>query len=281
MLGVRGGNEGVVAVSMQTYLNDPQLKMAFLTEITKHEDADAFIKGSYGQMNGTFKGCAIGCSLHSLNILQGKVGKARAERTGDHERYEAELGLPTWFAYLEDHIFETLPNDLATTWPRRLAEAIPVGGVVDDRVLARILCWSLTAPEFGVRYATDREDVRGWIDTVAAYIDADWRGVATADQREAAARDARAATAANLELPVAPLGWLATSPAPASGRPLSRPPGPPGTPGPPGPPGPPGTRRNPRAGRLMPSQQRSRNSCWRLCASCPSLRMVSHEAARD
>ena len=36
---------------MQTYLNRPELKTAFLAEITKHEQQDAFIKGSYGTMN--------------------------------------------------------------------------------------------------------------------------------------------------------------------------------------------------------------------------------------
>ena len=187
---------------MQTYLNDPTLKAAFLAEITKHEEQDQLVKGTYGQMNGAFTGCAIGCALHSLNVLQGKTGKAAADRTGVHARYEQELGLPTWFAYLEDNVFETLPNELAVTWPRRLAEAIPVGAVVDDRVLAQILIWCSSDAEFGARYATDRDDVRAWIDAVAIYIDADSKGEATADQREAAARaawdawDARAARAA-------------------------------------------------------------------------------------
>jgi hypothetical protein len=75
-------------ITQQTYLGDPQLKAAFLAEITKHEDQDALIKGTYGQMNGHFTGCAIGCSLHSLNVLQGKVGKASTEHTGNHARYE-------------------------------------------------------------------------------------------------------------------------------------------------------------------------------------------------
>src|SRR5438034_777684 len=109
---------------LQTYLNDPTLKANFLIEIGKHEQQDQIIKGTYGRMNGMFKGCAIGCALHSLNILQGKTGKASAEATGDHRRYETELGLPLWFAYMEDRLFENLPDELATTWPRRLAEVI-------------------------------------------------------------------------------------------------------------------------------------------------------------
>src|SRR5687768_16046107 len=155
---------------LQAYLNDSKLKADFLREIAKHEAADALIKGTYAQMNGHFKGCAIGCSLYSLNVLQGKKGKDAAKNTGEHYRYEAELGLPTWFAYLEDNIFERLPDELSKTWPRRLAEAIPVGAVIDDAVLAKILVWSLTDAEFGVRFATDQEDTRAWIDAVAQYI---------------------------------------------------------------------------------------------------------------
>ncbi len=177
-------------IEQRSYLDDPALKAAFLMEITKHEEADALAKGTYGKMNGSFKGCAIGCSLHSLNILQGKKGAARHAHTDQHARYEAELGLPTWLAYLEDHIFESLSDEESRTWPREFTEAIPVGVVIPDRLLAKILHWSLVADTYGVRYATDNEDVRAWIDAVAVFIDADSQGNATADQREAAAWDA-------------------------------------------------------------------------------------------
>ena len=181
-----------------TYRNDAALKAAFLAEIMKHEAQDAIIKGTYGRMNSHFRGCAIGCALHSLNILQGKTGPALLEQTGLHQRYEAELGLPTWFAYLEDHLFENLPDNLAKTWPRRLADAIPVGAVVDDVVLAKILRWVLADEEFGVRYATDDPEIRGHIDGVIAGFDAELAtgGQATAEQREAAAWAAWATWAA-------------------------------------------------------------------------------------
>ena len=181
-----------------TYLGDPALKTAFLAEITKHEAQDALIKGTYGEMDGTFKGCAIGCALHSLNVLQGRVGAATAVNTNKHERYEAELGLPSWFAHIEDTIFEQLPLDLAKTWPRRIAAAIPVGAVVDDTVLAKVLRWTLADGEFGVRHATEDKEVRGYIDAVIAGFDSEIAtgGKATAEQRQAAAAaacDARAA----------------------------------------------------------------------------------------
>jgi hypothetical protein len=176
-----------------TYLGKPELKATFLEQITLHETQDAFIKGTYGQMNGHFRGCAIGCSLHSLNVLQGKTDPAEA--IDMHSRYESELGLPTWLAHLEDSIFERLPDALSQTWPRRFAEAIPVGATVDDRVLARILHWCLADAQLGVRTVTDDVEMRGYIDTIATLLDAEANGTATADQREAvrAARIARAA----------------------------------------------------------------------------------------
>ena len=107
-----------------TYHADPQLKAALLAELAKHEAADQFVKGTYGRMNAHFRGCAIGCSLHSLNVI---LGKPEQERTGDHSRYMTELGWPLWLALLEDTVFEHLPEDQAARWPRRLAEAVPVG----------------------------------------------------------------------------------------------------------------------------------------------------------
>ena len=180
----------------RTYLDSEKLKADFLAEIGKHEQLDAVVQGAYdATMGDQFRGCAIGCSLHSLNTISGKPNRA----ISDHARYEEELGLPIWLAYLEDNIFERLPLELAKTWPRRFAEAIPVGAIVEDIVLAKILRWTLADAEFGVRFATDKAEIRGHIDTIVAMFDAEIAGTCTADQREVAARaawDARAAWAA-------------------------------------------------------------------------------------
>jgi hypothetical protein len=178
-----------------TYLNKPDLKAALLIEIAKHEAADQLVKGHYGEMNGQFTGCAIGCSLHSLNLLQGKIGKANGEDAfvGRHDRFPTELGWPLWLAYYEDSIFEGLPQKLAETWPRRLADAVPVGITIPDTVLADLQVWWLTHERFGVRNVTESAEVRGWIDIIAAFIRADSRGEATGEQRETADKAARAA----------------------------------------------------------------------------------------
>ena len=175
--------------TVKAYNEDPAFKAAFLAEIGAHERADALIKGSYSQLNGQFKGCAIGCALHSLHTLQGTLGEKHPY--DDHGKVAADLGWPLWLAYLEDHLFESLPNELSKTWPRRLAEAVPVGAVITDAVLAKILVWSLTADTFGVIHATEDTEVKGWIKAIADGITTEADETSTAEQREAASQAAR------------------------------------------------------------------------------------------
>ena len=108
---------------MKSYLNDTKLKRDFVKEIKWHSDQDKFIKGTYQQgSNGDFKGCAVGCSIHSLNRIKGKKFE-----TDNHKIYETELGIPEWLARLEDTIFEGLPTKEAMEWPLKFSKAIPVG----------------------------------------------------------------------------------------------------------------------------------------------------------
>ena len=156
-----------------TYLGKPDLKVAFLGEIGKHEALDALVKGSYGRMNGHFKGCAIGCSLYSLRVLQGKTPTvaAKAAEKGDHVSVSTELGWPLWLAYMDDNVFEGLPDALSKTWPRRLAEAIPVGVTVPDLVLAKLLRWMLVDDHFGVVKCADTKVTKNAVLGMAALFD--------------------------------------------------------------------------------------------------------------
>lgn len=81
---------------LRAYHSDATLKARFLDEIGQHEAADMLIKGTYGNGLGDcgFRGCAIGCALHSLNKIQGKPESELARHTGDHARYVTDLGLP-------------------------------------------------------------------------------------------------------------------------------------------------------------------------------------------
>jgi len=108
---------------MLSYLNNTKLKRDFVKEIKWHQDQDKTIKGTYQEgTNGDFKGCAVGCSIHSLNRLNGTKFE-----TSKHKVYETALGIPEWLARLEDDIFEGLPTEEALKWPLRFSKAIPVG----------------------------------------------------------------------------------------------------------------------------------------------------------
>jgi len=91
--------------------------------VEKHRIQDQIIQGTYGEEeNGKWKGCAVGCSIHSLNLRLGKDLD-----TSNHKVYETELGIPEWLARLEDRIFEGLPKEEAVLWPGKFLESIQVG----------------------------------------------------------------------------------------------------------------------------------------------------------
>ena len=108
-----------------SYQNDSKLKKMFVAEIVKHREADQIIQGTYGEDNVKFKGCAVGCSIHSLNI---KLGKNYD--TNDHAALAREIlggEQNEWLAQLEDTIFEGLSVEKSKLWPEQFAKAIPVG----------------------------------------------------------------------------------------------------------------------------------------------------------
>ena len=107
-----------------TFLNDHELKSGLLTELAWHREQDKLVKGSYGDQchNGDFRGCAVGCSIHSLNRLKGVKIK-----TNNHRALAGAVGWPLWLLYLEDRFFEGTPDEYAMQWPERLTRAVPVG----------------------------------------------------------------------------------------------------------------------------------------------------------
>ena len=122
--------------TMLSYHGDAAVKAGLLDRIAAHEAADAIVQGVYWEAdNGGYRGCAVGCSLH-------QPGESLI--AADLEAlYPERLGLPRWLAHLEDHIFEGLPLELARRWPRRFAEAIPVGveigqAVADELAVRRL-----------------------------------------------------------------------------------------------------------------------------------------------
>ena len=110
-------------MNLVSYKNDINLKNLLIEEVKNHRKMDMIVKGSYGKPNNPEEGfCAIGCSIHSLNIKLYKNYK-----TDDYSVYEKELGIPEWLARLEDTIFENLPYNKEMKWPEQFLSAIPVG----------------------------------------------------------------------------------------------------------------------------------------------------------
>jgi hypothetical protein len=114
----------VSAPVMRAYHSDPTVKASLIAQLEAHARADEIIKGRYWE-NG--KGCAVGCTVHS----------------GEHALYESLYEIPVMLAYLEDQIFEGLPNERAKAWPIEFADAVQVGADL-SRVGWQFLYWLIT-----------------------------------------------------------------------------------------------------------------------------------------
>ena len=114
---------------MEAFTNTPITKKEFVKNLKWHQEQDAFVAGAYDAEDGlTFKGCAVGCSIHSIQLAL----KTKEDlKYSDHSLYERYLGVPAWIAHLEDTIFEGLPVDRQKTWPVEFGEAINVGVDLD------------------------------------------------------------------------------------------------------------------------------------------------------
>ena len=132
---------------MLAFHSDPKIKKKYLSRVKAHIKADELIKGKYWE-NG--KGCAVGCTIHS----------------GDHAAYENELGIPRILARLEDGIFESLPNKLAMTWPKRFLESINPGADL-SKVWNKFAHWLLVDTENGVLRFANTERTKDSISKTA------------------------------------------------------------------------------------------------------------------
>src|SRR3990167_4746925 len=118
---------------LRAFNKNPKLKKDMVAEVLNHQKLDKIIKGTYQQgSNGDFKGCAVGCSIHSYNVRYKKEIP-----TNNHKAYETELGIPESLARLEDTLFEGMPDGKALLWPAEFMKAIKVGSDL-----------SLVAPKF-------------------------------------------------------------------------------------------------------------------------------------
>jgi len=126
---------------MISFFGEQCLRDAVVEQVREHQRLDQIIQGKYWEQceDGVFRGCAIGCVLHS----------------SDHMAYERQLGLPVFLAYLDEHIFESLPASEAKQWTLRFIESVPVW--VDlEMVFPRFMHWLLSDPQGMRQYADAR-----------------------------------------------------------------------------------------------------------------------------
>ena len=117
-----------------------------VAEARAHREADCLRQSfGYGKMTDAgFKGCAVGCTIHSLNIRLGKNIPFDS-----HKSYEPELGIPWMLAKLQDGIYEGLPVAESLVWPEQFLAAIPDGAEL-SQVVDKFLHWLLMDEKDGV-----------------------------------------------------------------------------------------------------------------------------------
>lgn len=138
---------------MKAFLGKTSVKTKYVNRVKAHAKADEIIKGSYWQ-NG--KGCAVGCTIEG----------------SDHSKYELELGIPKELAYLEDVIFEELPNAEAKKFPLRFLQAVKVGADLSS-VIPKFVIWQFEDEKYGLKniqeVKDDKEAYRFCEEVVALY----------------------------------------------------------------------------------------------------------------
>lgn len=91
----------------------------------KHAKEDMLMAQTYGKMNGTWKGCSIGCLAHDLEPdWSGDEIKERGHALIASKYYDGN----EWMARLQDTIFEGLPADKRSWWHVALADAVAKRG---------------------------------------------------------------------------------------------------------------------------------------------------------
>ena len=152
------------------------------------------MRSSRDDIGRTGKAAAVGCTIHGET----------------HESFERELGIPQMLAWLEDVIFEGLPNRLAKNWPERFLSSIAPGRDLSP-VGWQFLHWLLT--ESGLAefdHVLTKVAVTRCAETLVPLID---RQPINASAAEHAASAARAAmhTVSHIDVQPDVVAWSAES----------------------------------------------------------------------
>ncbi len=124
---------------MTAYNNNPAFREQVLKEIKRHEELDMFISGQYNEGGGAaFKGgCAIGCTVHSLNLINNS-----SIAYNSHNDVARLLDVSIDLCLLVDSVFENLPPRLRRTFTFRVWNSIQVGADTGD-VCRKMKIWIL------------------------------------------------------------------------------------------------------------------------------------------
>lgn len=127
--------------------NDPKIKEKYLKRVVEHRISDEIVKGIYWQDG---KGCAVGCTVETSMDA--------------HAAMEKELGIPEELAYLEDYLFEEMPNDKAKLWPEKFLSAINPGADL-SLVIPKFIVWQFEDSKHGlsqIKEVTDDKELVGF-----------------------------------------------------------------------------------------------------------------------
>ena len=109
---------------------DAARKKEYLNRVRSLREAGRLLRGRGSAIKGE---CAVSCTVGVY----------------DHERYQAELGVPLALVYLKELLFERLPVDRAMEWPERFLSAIEPGADLSF-VPNRFVRWLLADYVHGV-----------------------------------------------------------------------------------------------------------------------------------
>ena len=102
---------------MKTFYGETELKQSLLKYTKEHQEADSYIRGEWlngvKSKNGSIKGCFYGCMTQS--------------RENTLEKASCQYGLPLWYVYVTEKIYEGLPEDKWLSFPYEAIELLPVG----------------------------------------------------------------------------------------------------------------------------------------------------------
>ena len=154
------------------YHDNTAEKDAILEQLREHEKTDELVKGYYWEKG---KGCAVGCTVHSAN----------------HSLYESKFGIPQMLAWLEDTIFEGLPNGKAKEWPIAFMSAIAPGTDL-SLVGWKFLHWLLTDEKVnpGINHPLVKDAVKQCADVIAPLTKGRKVDASAAESARSAARSA-------------------------------------------------------------------------------------------